>query len=151
MDKFSDFIPIVIGVIIFIVKIVSDANKKQQQQNQPKRNPDSVQRNPYQYGDKPETREQNNDLSWEQSRTEENDYRSVDPGMVPKDLPDIDYDKISNASVETSQNEIITMKIERIESKKLRDIRKLFKDKASIQELMLLSEVLNKPKALRKW
>lgn len=148
----DNIIPIVIGLIIFIVKIISDANKKQQ--NQPKRSPGTAQRTPYQYGEKPEYEKQNSDVSWEQSRTNDNDYRSLDPAFVPKELPDVDYDKLTNVSVRAS-NENLTQStlggIMKTESKKLTDIRKLFKEKNSLQELMLLSEVLNKPKAHRQW
>ncbi len=151
MDKFSEFIPILIGIIIFIAKIVSDANKKQ---NQAKTSSGSAKRNPYQYGQTIETTRRNRDQSWEQSNTNENDYRSLDPSLVPKELPDIDYDKLTNVSVDVSNenlNQSTLGGIIKAESKKLRDIRKLFKEKSSLQELMLLSEVLNKPKAHRQW
>jgi len=148
MDKISEFIPIIIGIIIFVAKMVSDANKKQQQSGT--RKPSAL----GQYGQKIETGRQNTDFSWEQTKTDENEYRSLNPAFVPKEVPDIDYDKLTNVSVDTS-NENLTRStlggIVRTESRKLRDIRKLFKEKNSLQELMLLSEVLNKPKAHRQW
>jgi hypothetical protein len=150
MDKFSEFIPIIIGMIIFIAKIVSDSKKKQQQsQNNPS---GSLKREPIQYGEKPVSIDR--DVSWEQSRTNENDYRSLDPDLTPKAIPDIDYDKMTNVSVPTfkGNNDSPTLEAAvKTESRKLKDIRKLFKDKNSIQELMLLSEVLNKPKAHSRW
>lgn len=153
MDKFSDFAPILIGLILFIAKMVSDSKKKQEQSrsNTPS---GSVRREPIQFGNEPATVSQNREVSWEQSRTSDNDYRSLDPALVPKAIPDIDYDKMTNVSVQTLQVSSDSPSLEavvRTESRKLKDIRKLFKDKNSIQELMLLSEVLNKPKAYRKW
>ena len=153
MDKISEFIPIIIGIIIFVAKMVSDANKKQQQ-TQTKTSASSVKRSSNQYGQNIETGKQNTDYSWEQTRTDENEYRSLDPAFVPKEIPDIDYDKMTNVSVEASKDSSSQSTlggIIRTESRKLRDIRKLFKEKNSLQELMLLSEVLNKPKAHRQW
>ncbi len=189
MDKFSDLLPIIIGIIVFVAKIISDANKKQQQ-NQKKppvkkpgdgnirrtwepagiprsKEPVKHQDTEFSYDsdstfDWNSSTERENDrgldsglsYDWSASKEKDTDYRTLDPAYVPKDVPDVDYDKLSNVNVSSSlQTSSIPAveSIKRVDNRQLVAIKNLFRQKEGLQELVLLSEIMNKPKAYRKW
>lgn len=152
MDNGSSILPIIVGLIIFIVKIISDSNKKQKQNQTAKKSP-SYERGTGQKLETTGASTGSND--WEQSRTNDNEYRSLDPNYVPKDIPDVDYDKMSNVSVTPSNEEDKTVLVAssgiKAENHKLLSLRKKLREKGSVQELYLLSEIFNKPKAHNRW
>jgi hypothetical protein len=149
MDNGSSVLPIIVGIIIFVIKIMSDANKKQKQNESAKRSP-SAQRSTG-----PRTGSQTSSTDWEQSRTNDNEYRSLDPSLVPKDIPDVDYDKMSNVSVTPSLEEektmIFTSSAIKSESKRLTALKEQLHKKGTVKELFLLTEIFNKPKAHNRW
>jgi len=152
--------PIVIAIIAFVIKIVSDSNKKQEQarkqqgQYKPSQqgqrtsgtsNPYPT-REPYSY----DRKEGSDPYNWEKETTSDNNYRSLDPKLVPVAVPNIDYDKLTNVSV-TPSSSIPIVVVERRDNAQLISVKSKLRQKDSFRELYLLSEILNKPKALRKW
>lgn len=152
MDNGSSILPIIVGLILFIIKIVSDSNKKQRQNQTVKKSP-SYDRSMGQQLETGSTQASSTD--WEQSRTNDNEYRSLDPDYVPKEIPDVDYDKMSNVSVTSSKEEEKTVLVAsssiRTENQKLVSIRKKLHEQGTVKELYLLSEIFNKPKAHNRW
>lgn len=110
MDKFSDMIPILIGLIIFIVKIVSDVNKKQKQ-NQSADKSTAMQRNRPRFDTPEEIKQYQREksapipseyesVSWESS-IKQNEFEESKPKYLPEDVPDIDYDKMDNVQLKS--------------------------------------------------
>jgi len=164
MDKISELIPILIIIAAFIIKAFAESNKKQQ--GQKKNYPRPVQtkretynqvprRSPSNYGDTTFSYDQEPSFDDLNSKTTDNDYRSLDPKYVPRDVPNIDYDKMSNVSVKDSSNEvnspIIFIQRTEFKNEKLISIKKKLKEMDTVRDLYLFSEILNKPKAFRKW
>lgn len=74
-------------------------------------------------------------------------------GTLPKPIPDIDFDKPQSKSfVEQKRTEMAQINYEQIKvTNKLADsIRSKLKNPQSIREIILISEILNKPRALRR-
>lgn len=155
MDNISNIFPILIMLVVFIVKIVSESKKKQKQaQEQAYKRTGSMQNSPNQYSQKIETSSTGSSTDWEQSRTNENDYRSLDPNYIPKAMPDIDYDKMTNVTLQPSQDDIKSIPLTTIvreDNKRLISIREKMRNANTVKDIYLFSEIFNKPKAHRKW
>lgn len=73
---------------------------------------------------------------------------------IEKTVPDINYDKTpsytSASKRKISKTDVKQTKAKIVENKKVIEIRKKLAEQNSIKEAIILSEILNKPKALRR-
>ncbi len=154
MASLNELFPILIAVLAFFLKSILDGNKKQPGKPNDSNKTARKSTSPLpQAGEEKPTKKVWNGYRWVDVLIED-EYRSLDPSLVPKDVPDINYDNMTNVSVPKGTEAApvtILERIEKVESAKLTAIKKKFKEKNTLKELYLLSEIINKPKAFHKW
>lgn len=73
---------------------------------------------------------------------------------IQKNLPNIDYDKTPSYEIaevrRVDKQDVKIYEEDKIKNPRLLEIRKKLINKSSIRDLFIISEILNKPKALRK-
>ena len=154
----DSLIPIIIFIIAFIVKVFADSNKKEQEKRKPvpqqqrDRNTSGYSRNQStgQTYTSPSQTKQKDAYSGKQILRKEipvsKSSSTAGPGVSNVDIkPDA-----AQKEVEKGNYHIIAT-VSKVENPKLNSIKdKIYRPK-SIKELMLVSEILNKPKALQRW
>ena len=71
-----------------------------------------------------------------------------------REMPDIDYDNLPSLEVtralETEADNQTVYEVQRTSNLRMADLKQKLRTKQTLKELFLISEILNKPKALRK-